>query len=170
MAAGRSSYTHPRSHWWVSRGTKIIGATRDSGASKENPGGAIATGWRDATADVEKQGDSTKPFPPRICLHSYSGSVDNLKQYFQKGVPADVFASFSIAINFSSASVSRAEESIKWVPDDRILIESDLHKAGEEMDDMLEQIARKICELRGWELEKGVRTFAENWKYFAFGK
>jgi Tat protein secretion system quality control protein TatD with DNase activity len=113
--------------------------------------------------------EEKKPFPPRICLHSYSGSVENLKQYFSPKIPSDVYASFSIAVNFSnpqSPASAKAEEVIKWLPEDRLLIESDLHQAGEEMDLMMEQIARKVCQLRGWSLDEGLTRLAQNYETF----
>ncbi len=72
-------------------------------------------------------------------------------------------------MNFSSRS-QKAVDAIKVVPDDRILIESDLHSAGNEMDRLLEEIARLVCEIKGWSLIEGVERLAGNWRRFVFGE
>jgi Tat protein secretion system quality control protein TatD with DNase activity len=117
----------------------------------------------------QKEEGMALPFPPRICMHSYSGPADPLKQFLRPAVPSDVYFSFSTVINFSSPSIDKVVEVIKLLPDDRILVESDLHCAGQQMDDLLQEVVRTICQLRGWRLDQGVKQLAENWKRFIFG-
>jgi Tat protein secretion system quality control protein TatD with DNase activity len=119
--------------------------------------------------EQEKTGKSPLPFPPRICMHSYSGPAQPLTQFLRPTVPSDVYFSFSTVINFSGRSVDKVVEVIRCVPDDRILIESDLHTAGQQIDDLLEEVVRTVCKLRGWTLERGVKQLADNWKRFVFG-
>ncbi|KAI1409133.1 hydrolase [Hypoxylon sp. FL1857] len=115
----------------------------------------------------DKQGP--KPYPPRICMHSFSGPVEVVKQYLHPSVPAKVFFSFSIVINWGTGVGDKAEEAIRAVPDDRILVESDLHTAGEQMDQYLEEICRRICKIKGWGLREGVGQLGRNWREFIFG-
>lgn len=127
-----------------------------------------AANAHDAEVDMEEQ-DKPVPYPPRICMHSYSGPVDPLKQFLAPTVPADVYFSFSEVINFSNASSAKAVEVIKAVPADRILIESDLHCAGERMDGLLLQIVTRVCEIKGWSLRDGAQQLRSNWESFVFG-
>jgi Tat protein secretion system quality control protein TatD with DNase activity len=111
-----------------------------------------------------------QPFPPRVCLHSFSGSAQVLRQYMNPAVPAKMFVSFSSVVNFSTPSGSaKSEEVIRAAPDDRILVESDLHIAGEEMDTLLEEMYRKVCEIKGWEIKYGVERIGKNFRDFVFG-
>ena len=138
-------------------------------AQKRREDAKCADGSNDEPDDSQ-QDSTSKPFPSRICLHSYSGPVESLKQYLHPSVPCTVFFSFSQVINFSTPASARATEVIKAVPKDRILVESDLHRAGERMDHLLEQMTRKICQVRQWSLEEGVVQLGQNWKHFALNE
>ncbi|KAL8700908.1 MAG: hypothetical protein Q9224_000746 [Gallowayella concinna] len=109
-----------------------------------------------------------KPYPPRICLHSYSGPPDTLKQYLDPCIPASIYFSFSRLVNFSNGG-EKALAVIKAVPDDKLLIESDLHSAGDRMDQLLEDMVRSVCEIKKWSLVEGVIQLADNWKQFISG-
>ncbi|KAI1143055.1 hydrolase [Hypoxylon sp. FL0543] len=110
-----------------------------------------------------------KPYPPRICMHSFSGPAEVVKQYLHPSVPAKVFFSFSVVINWGTGGGDKAEEAIRAVPDDRILVESDLHTAGERMDQYLEEICRRICKIKKWGLREGVEQLGRNWRELIFG-
>ncbi|KAJ2970315.1 hypothetical protein NUW58_g9732 [Xylaria curta] len=101
-------------------------------ARKDNPPKPLADSGRIA---------GRRPFPPRICLHSYSGYVEQLKMYIHPKVPAKVYFSFSMAINWGAGGGDKTEEAIRAIPDDRLLVESDLHVAGEQMDRNLEALS-----------------------------
>ncbi|KAJ5586911.1 uncharacterized protein N7459_002676 [Penicillium hispanicum] len=111
----------------------------------------------------------TLQFPPRICMHSYSGPVEPVRQFLSRTNPSEVYFSFSSVINFGGAPAQKVQDVIKTLPDDRILIESDLHTAGPQMDELLKDVVQQVCELRGWELRQGVQQLADNWKRFVFG-
>ena len=109
-------------------------------------------------------------YPPRICLHYYSGPPDTLRDYFHPSVPAEIFCSFSLLVNLKSSTATKTVDVIKAVPDDRVLVESDLHCAGEQMDELIERMIRCICKAKGWSLEQGVKKLRSNWLCFIFGK
>ncbi|KAI4958219.1 hypothetical protein J4E86_003817 [Alternaria arbusti] len=147
---------------------------------RDHPGAEAAleadeAGDGDADGVAAAKDDSPKPYPPRICLHSYSGSPSNFAQYLRPEIPCKIFASFSTAINLSDAlddeeTPQAFQDIIETVPDDMLLVESDLHTAGDEMDRRLEDIIRRICGIKGWGLEEGVKRLGSNWKAFVFGE
>jgi len=122
-----------------------------------------------AAADDKTETKTNLPYPPRICLHSYSGPAEQAKLYLAPEVPTEIFFSFSLAINFSTSARDKTEEVIKLVPAEQILIESDLHIAGDRMDANLKGMAEKVCELKGWSVEEGVKQLRANWMRFVFG-
>jgi Tat protein secretion system quality control protein TatD with DNase activity len=111
-----------------------------------------------------------KPFPPRVCLHSFSGSPQMVNQYLNPAIPLKVFFSFSTVINLSTAGgSSKFPEVLRACPDDRVLVESDLHCAGEDMDHLLEEMYRRVCEIKGWSLQEGLERIRRNYEEFIFG-
>ena len=107
------------------------------------------------------------PYPPRVCLHSFSGPAETVKQYLSPSIPCEIYFSFSTTINtWSESGDGKVEAAVKAVPDDRLLMESDLHTAGDKMDHYLEEIVRKLCEIKVWELEAGIRQLGSNWRRF----
>ncbi|CAI6234224.1 unnamed protein product [Periconia digitata] len=138
--------------------------------------------------DEEEEGGkgADVPYPPRICLHSYSAPLPHLKStYFSPTIPADIFLSFSSAINLSSVPfepstspsyAGNMEDTpqafitmIRAIPSHMLLVESDLHTAGAEMDQRLEDIVRRVCWCKGWGLREGVEVLRGNWGRFVFG-
>ncbi|KAK1991204.1 Metallo-dependent hydrolase [Colletotrichum falcatum] len=137
----------------------------------------VAEGAEDFDSEDEPEEDDfgrkvvpPRPYPPRICLHSYSGSAEMLKQYTNPAIPARLFFSFSSAINLGTkAGADKIVDVLRACPDDSILVESDLHIAGDEMDARLEEMYRKVCEIKGWGLQEGVERIGRNYREFIFG-
>lgn len=125
----------------------------------------------DHDADKAAGNETTsRSYPPRICLHSYSGPAEQAKLYLAPSIPAEIFFSFSLAINFSTSAREKTEEVIKMLPEEQILIESDLHIAGDRMDANLKGMAEKVCELKGWSVGEGTKRLRANWMRFVFGE
>ena len=126
--------------------------------------------FEDSSSDedeVEGAGGTPKRYPPTVCLHSFSGPVDMLTQYLDPRIPATIFFSFSTAVNCSTESgCERTAQVVAACPDDRILLESDLHKAGPAMDMLLEDIYRRVCAIKKWTLAEGVERIAKNYDVF----
>ncbi|KAF9408783.1 hypothetical protein BGZ76_005800 [Entomortierella beljakovae] len=105
--------------------------------------------------------------PPRLCMHSYGGSVDMLKAFVKMDHPPEVFFSFSILIN-GRLQDKKLKELIMAVPEDRLLVESD-HHSHIQVDNLLVEMVHKIAETRGWTLEETVEKTSRNWNRFVYG-
>ncbi|KAJ2724661.1 Cut9-interacting protein scn1 [Coemansia sp. Benny D115] len=92
--------------------------------------------------------------PPRIALHSYSGSADMLSQMFLRGeLGRRVYVGFSAAVNARDAgSRQRAAECLRLVPEERILVESDLGDV-RSSDAALGEAVTLVAEARGWSVD-----------------
>ncbi|CUS13520.1 unnamed protein product [Tuber aestivum] len=126
--------------------------------------------------EERKQEYMPKPYPPRICLHSFSAPAQTLQQYLtppsaKKRYPSRVFFSFSSTINArpEKGHMEKIMETVKGVPEDRVLVESDLHTAGEEMDAALESAVRVIAGIKEMGIDECVKMLRENWREFVFG-
>jgi len=137
-------------------------------STDEDDGGGEAN---ESKSDVWKP----KPFPPRVCLHSFSGPLQTLKGYLKPPsstlrYPSKVFFSFSTTINArpNKGHLDRVNDTIEAVPDDNVLAESDLHTAAE-IDYHLAQAVTFIGAVKGWERDDCVRQLNRNWRAFALG-
>lgn len=111
----------------------------------------------------KKHKNNDKFWPPSICLHSYTGSAEFLKNnWFRKKSSSScninpgsdskdanikyprVYVSCSIVINERYLS-----DLVSVIPDDRLLLESDFHKPGPEMDNLNHEILKKSSQCLG---------------------
>ncbi|KAI8587421.1 hypothetical protein BDZ88DRAFT_425385 [Geranomyces variabilis] len=95
-------------------------------------------------------------FPPAVMNHSWSGSVETLRALLAMTPGGDrLWFSFSTGVNGRSP---KTPERIRAVPDNRILIESDLHDAAL-IDAALWDACRMVADAKGWSmLETAERT------------
>ncbi|KAF9294902.1 hypothetical protein BGZ88_003120 [Linnemannia elongata] len=105
--------------------------------------------------------------PPRLCMHSYGGSVDMLKAFTKLDHPPEIYFSFSILIN-GRLQERKLKELILAVPEDRLLIESD-HHSHNHVDQLLVEMVLKVAEIRNWSVEETVERTARNWHRFVYG-
>jgi Tat protein secretion system quality control protein TatD with DNase activity len=109
-------------------------------------------------------------------LHSFSAPPETLKQYLSPPspttlCPSQLFFSFSTTINArpEKGHLGKIGDTIVAIPDECLLVESDLHTAGEEADRALGEALLFISNVKGWVVEKGVKQLGENWRRFVFG-
>ncbi|KAF9586067.1 hypothetical protein BGW38_009982 [Lunasporangiospora selenospora] len=153
------------------------GDIRASIGDTARPGSAVSGSSSTAavTADpvnmTEAIGAPTLEFeavlPPRLCMHSYGGSVDMIKAFTKMDYGPDIYFSFSILIN-GRLQGRKLSELILAVPEDRLLIESDHHSHGQ-VDQLLVQLVHKIASIRQWTIEETVEKTSRNWDRFVYG-
>ncbi|BFZ60608.1 Cut9-interacting protein scn1 [Saitoella coloradoensis] len=100
------------------------------------------------------------PFPTRICLHSFSGSAEQVQQWTKPSIPALVYFSFSTLIN---ARYERFAEVVRAVPGDRVLVESDVHGV-REVEEGVRRAVEFVCRVKEWTLAEGVERLQRNFE------
>ncbi|KAJ2849167.1 Cut9-interacting protein scn1 [Coemansia brasiliensis] len=117
-----------------------------------------------ALADMLCKFEKTQRLPPRIMLHSYSGSPDMLQQIFLRGeLGQRIYVSFSRFVNCRNRT--KSVECIRIVPAERLLVESDLHDASSTAE-ALEAAITLVAEARGWEFSQTKEILAANSRAF----
>ncbi|KAF8461692.1 hypothetical protein BDZ91DRAFT_699390 [Kalaharituber pfeilii] len=134
-------------------------------------------GWevRDLVTDRERDNahKGPPPFPPRICLHSFSAPPQTLGQYISQPSPSTIYPStvyYSFSTTINSRNRERTEEVLRMVPRNRVLVESDLHEAGEEMERVLVGAVEEVARVKGWKAEEARRVVRRNWRGWIFGE
>lgn len=104
-----------------------------------------------------------KKAPPAIMMHSYSGSSEMCKALTKlKTIGNRFFFSYSSIVNSRS---KKTLEVIRSTPDDRILVESDVHDI-KLVDDAMMLAIEMVGKAKGWDLNKVVQQTARNAELF----
>ncbi|KAJ2063813.1 Cut9-interacting protein scn1 [Coemansia sp. S146] len=117
-----------------------------------------------ALVDALQAAEAVGTLPPRIMLHSYSGSPEMLQQLFLRGeLGARVYTSYSRVVN--GRNLQKTLQCIRVMPHSRVLVESDLHDASTTAL-ALDQAIEMVAEAHGWLLDDARRQLAENAQAF----
>lgn len=105
--------------------------------------------------------------PKRIMLHSYTGSPDIIRNLISlpKHYGERFYFSFS---KFVNARTNRFRDVVAAVPDNRLLVESDMHSLDLVETDMLE-IVKVVADIKGWSLEETAERTTQNALEFLSG-
>ncbi|KAF7727972.1 hypothetical protein EC973_006860 [Apophysomyces ossiformis] len=108
-------------------------------------------------------GSKSPRTPVRLCLHSYGASSATIAQ-FMRLTGFSIYVSFSVAINGRLAP-NKLDALIQAVPEDRLLIESDLNSPVG-MEEHLVKLVHIISRARQWSVAKTVHQTRKNWLKF----
>ncbi|KAI9266569.1 TatD family [Phascolomyces articulosus] len=113
-----------------------------------------------------KKKKETPPPLLRLCLHSFMGSAGSIPQFLKlKGYA--IYVSFSVAI-CGRMDKKKLYDLMASIPEDRILIESDLNTPCG-LDHAMEEITKWVGEARQWTIEKTIEQTYKNWRTFVGG-
>jgi tRNA A37 threonylcarbamoyladenosine dehydratase/Tat protein secretion system quality control protein TatD with DNase activity len=116
-----------------------------------------------ATKDMSDIFRLSPELPPRIFMHSFGGSEDFLRQLIKmKKVGERFYFGFSSVINLRSPKTRAV---IGAVPDDRLLLESDLCDPTRAEDELRTMLAI-IADIKGWSVRDAARITRENAQRF----
>ncbi|KAJ3153788.1 hypothetical protein HDU86_005121 [Geranomyces michiganensis] len=126
-------------------------------ALQELPGNAA----QESASDSENNSEGV--FPPAVMCHSWSGSVEVLRALLgMKPGGNRLWFSFSTGVNGNSP---KTPERIRAVPDNRVLIESDLHDA-DMIDAALYGACQMVADAKGWTLRETAERTKRNAEEF----
>ncbi|ORX44118.1 Metallo-dependent hydrolase [Hesseltinella vesiculosa] len=101
--------------------------------------------------------------PLRLCVHSFGGKPQTIPQLVNiKGTA--VYMSFSVTIN-ARLGWPKLSKLIQAVPDDRLLIESDVNSP-DGLDKAMAQMAVLVAMAKNWSVEEAVQQTRSNWQAF----
>ncbi|KAI8927518.1 hypothetical protein BC831DRAFT_392205, partial [Entophlyctis helioformis] len=99
------------------------------------------------------------PCPPAIMMHSFTASPDIGRSLVRLPcIGSRFFFSFSMAVNARSKKFS---ERVQAIPDDRLLVESDLHDTAHVAEYMV-AVCRAVADIRGWTVDETIRRTTQN--------
>eukprot|EP00271_Cylindrocystis_brebissonii_P017150 TRINITY_DN4333_c0_g1_i1.p1 TRINITY_DN4333_c0_g1~~TRINITY_DN4333_c0_g1_i1.p1 ORF type:complete len:269 (+),score=22.86 TRINITY_DN4333_c0_g1_i1:187-993(+) len=97
--------------------------------------------------------------PPTFMMHSWTGSPEVAQVLLKmKDVGGRFYFSMSSLV---SARSPKFADRLKVIPDDRILLESDVHSLLE-VDGAMESILNTVAEVKGWTLDEAVARIEQN--------
>lgn len=112
---------------------------------------------------------------PEICLHSYSGSLDQAHRWINDFKRQERQLSFSVSsfVNGKPEKVADLKALLSVLDDRQILVESDfpideyyLGGKGAEHQLAMEAIQKMVCEYKGWQVEYGKEQLQRNSREF----
>jgi len=116
-----------------------------------------------ATGDMQTIFRESNDLPPRIFMHSFGGSSEFLRQLTTMKKYGDRFYfGFSSVVNLRSP---KTQDVIRLVPDDRLLLESDLCDPASAEDELRIMLAF-IADVKGWSVENAARITRDNAERF----
>ncbi|TPX56008.1 hypothetical protein PhCBS80983_g04868 [Powellomyces hirtus] len=121
-------------------------------------------GEKEQREEEEEEVSRGASIPPAIMHHSYSGSTETIRALVSlpNGMGARFYFSFSTGVNGRSPKTT---DHIRAVPDDRILIESDLHDA-QQIDAAVNDACRMVAEAKGWTMKETAERTRRNAERF----
>ncbi|KAJ2330368.1 Cut9-interacting protein scn1 [Coemansia sp. RSA 2681] len=117
-----------------------------------------------ALADVLREAEAASTLPPRIMLHSYSGSPEMLQQLFLSGsLSTRIYVSYSHAVN--GRNLQKTLQCIRVTPQSRVLAESDLHDVSTTAL-ALDQAVEMVAEAHAWQIQEARQKLTQNARAF----
>lgn len=116
-----------------------------------------------ATGDMTEIFRTAEALPPKIFMHSFGGSEEFLRQLTKMKKYGDRFYfGFSSVINLRSP---KTQSVIRTVPNDKLLLESDLCDPTRAEDELRVMLAI-IADIKGWSVRDAARITRENAERF----